>query len=295
MIEHDNIIYIRDFTEIGGVETFTYELAKRYKDLDIAVVCKTICTNQLKRIRKICPIYIHYDQKVICKVAIINYDSSFIKYICNEAKIYQVIHADYSNPVYKSVPTHERVYKYIAITKHIMKTFKELTGVNNIIQIYNPLEILVYEKRLVLISMTRLSKEKGKERMKLLARSLDQAKIPYIWYVFTNDTDEIDSENVIYLKPRLDVGYFLEQADYLVQLSDTEGLSYSINEALYRNIPVIVTPLPYLKEIGVIDKVNSYILEFDCSNIKDIVKNINNKPKFNFKKLNDSYDDILVR
>lgn len=73
------------------------------------------------------------------------------------------------------------------------------------------------------------------------------------------------------------------------------GLSYSINEALYRNIPVIVTPLPYLKEIGVKNGVNSWIMEFDCSNVEDIVKNITNVPKFEFKQLKDSYNKILSK
>ena len=76
-----------------------------------------------------------------------------------------------------------------------------------------------------------------------LAEELDEQRIDYIWYVFTNDTDAISSDNVIYMKPRLDISYWMDQADYLVQLSDTEGLSYSINEMLYRNKPVIVTPL----------------------------------------------------
>ena len=49
-IIHDNIIYVRDISEIGGVETFAYEMVKKYKDLDIAVVYKTAHWKQLERI-----------------------------------------------------------------------------------------------------------------------------------------------------------------------------------------------------------------------------------------------------
>ena len=126
-----------------------------------------------------------------------------------------------------------------------------------------------------------------------LARALDRANIEYIWYIFTNDTDSINSPNVKYMQPTLDVYKWLSRADYLVQLSDTEACSYSINEALYRNIPIIVTPLPYLEEIGVKNGVNSWIMEFDCSNIYDIVKNIKNVPKFKFKQLEDNYKNLL--
>ena len=68
MIEHENIIYIRDFSQLGGVETFTYELAKKYRDLDIAVVYKTAHDSQLKRVRKFCRTYQHTDQKIKCYI-----------------------------------------------------------------------------------------------------------------------------------------------------------------------------------------------------------------------------------
>lgn len=64
---------------------------------------------------------------------------------------------------------------------------------------------------------------------------------------------------------------------------------------MYRNIPVIVTPLPYLKEIGVEDGKNSYIVDFDCKNVEEVAKKITNKPKFEFKRLDDIYDKILKK
>lgn len=138
---------------------------------------------------------------------------------------------------------------------------------------------------IILVSATRLSPIKGKERMIKLSNALDNAGIKYIWYIFTNDKNAINNPNVVYMKPRLDVGRWISKADYVVQLSDTEACSYTINESLYRNIPVIVTPLPYLEEIGVKDGKNAWILNFDCSNMKHIIDNIYNIPKFEFKKL----------
>lgn len=293
MIEHSNIFYVKDISIIGGVETFLYELVKKYKDYDIAVVYKTANVNQLKRLRKYCKAYKHINQKIKCNVAIINYDTSIIDYICENAKIYQVIHADYENEAYRwKPPTHKRIYKYIAITKHIEESFKRMTGFDNVILSYNPLKI-EKSKKLVLLSATRLSRIKGKDRMIALANELDRQHIDYIWYIFTNDKNEIPNKNVVYMTPRLDIGYWFDNCDYVIQLSDTEGLSYTINEALYRNKPIIVTPLPYLNEIGVKDDINAYILNYDCSNVKDIVSKIKNIPKFEFKKLKDKYNTIL--
>lgn len=294
MIEHDNIFYIRDLSEIGGVETFIWEMVKKYQSYDIAVVYKTAHRKQLERLDKCCMCYKHTNQKIKCKTAIINWDTSIIEYIEDGADIYQTIHGDYSNPVYTWRPlTHPRIKKYICITKHVLKTFSELMKVDNVMLGYNPLSIDQQDKLLILVSATRLSPIKGKNRMIKLADALTAAGINYIWYIFTNDTDAIKNDNVVYMKPRLDVGKWIAKADYVVQLSDTEACSYTINEALYRNIPVITTPLPYLEEIGVKDGINAYILDFDCNNMKHIVDNIMNIPKFNFKRLEDSYDGLL--
>lgn len=297
MIEHDNIFYVRDISVIGGVETFVYEMVKKYKDNDIAVVYKTAHPNQIKRLKKYCRVYCHTTQRIKCKVAIINYDVTIIPYIDEDADIYQVIHADYENPAYKwKPPTHQRIKKYIAITKYIEKSFKKIMGLDNVIQIYNPLTVEKQDK-IVLVSATRLSRVKGRERMVLLSNEMDKQGIDYIWFIFTNDTDKsgFNPEKVIYMEPRLDIGWFMDIADYLVQLSDTEGLSYSINEMLYRNKPVIVTPLPYLDEIGVKHGENAYIMQFDGSNVEDIVKSIRKKPTFNFKTLKDDYSKIIVK
>lgn len=229
-------------------------------------------------------------------MAIINYDISIIDFIDESADIYQVVHGDYENEVYTwQPPTHPRIKAYIGVTKYIRDSFKRITGLDNVIYGYNPLTIEEQPKKLVLVSATRLSPIKGKDRMVKLANALDTAKIDYIWYIFTNDVDAINSPNVVYMKPRLDIGYWMDQADYIVQLSDTEACSYTINEALYRNKPVIVTPLPYLSEIGVKDGLNAYIMKFDCSNISNIVKKIHKVPSFTFKQLQDSYDKILAK
>lgn len=296
MIEHDNIIYISYISEIGGVETFAYELAKAYKDRDVAVVCKTIDKKQLKRLSKICWVYTHTDQYIKCKTAIINYDTSIINFICREADIYMTIHADYEHSFYKNkFPQHERIKSYIGITKHIVESFKRCTGNQNIMLGYNPLTVDEDDNYITLVSATRLSSIKGKNRMIELAKTMDRLKINYIWYVFTNDKEEIPSDNVVYMKPRLDVSRWIEKADYVVQLSDTEACSYTINEALYRNVPVIVTPLPYLEEIGYRDGKTGYTIEFDCSNIEEVAKKLQNIPEFKFKRLKDKYGELFTK
>lgn len=46
---------------------------------------------------------------------------------------------------------------------------------------------------------------------------------------------------------------------------------------------------------GVKDGENCYIVNFDLSNIDEVAKKIEKKPKFKFEKLKDSYDTILAK
>lgn len=163
-INHANIIYMPHISPLGGIETYVYEMIKKYKDLDIAVVSKRCDPIQAKRIKKYCKLYIHTNQEIKCKVAIINYDTSIINYINEDAKIYETIHGDYTNRKrynYRLPPTHERITGYIAITKYLEKEIGKLLNTDKMVMSYNPLTI---EKKecLTLVSATRLHKEKRK-------------------------------------------------------------------------------------------------------------------------------------
>ena len=73
IIKHANIVYVAEISVIGGVETFVYEMVKKYHDLDIAVVCKQCDPLQAKRIKKYCRLYKFTGQKIDCKVIVINH------------------------------------------------------------------------------------------------------------------------------------------------------------------------------------------------------------------------------
>ena len=291
MIEHSNIIYMPVISALGGIETYVYELVKKYRHLDIGVVCKQIDDKQRIRLARFVPVYIHKNEEIICDVAIINYDQSIIKYINDKAKIYQTIHADYTKDIYREKPKpHPRVTAFITITKYLDN---KLDYLGKRIMSYNPLTIENHSF-LTIVSATRLHKNKGPQKMLQLARALDRLGIDFIWYVLTSDKYVINHPNMITLDPRLDVYKWLEIADYVCLLSDSEACSYTINEALYRNIPVIVTPLPYLEEIGYKDGKTGYTVEFDCKNIEEVAKKLVNIPKFEFKQLEDKYDKIFT-
>lgn len=296
MIKHANIIYMPTISALGGIETYVYELVKKYHNLDIAVVSRYCDEKQRERIEKYCKVYIYTNEDIDCKVAIINYDQSIIPHINKEAKIYQTIHADYTSDIYENKPKdNPRVTGFICITEYLQDKMSAYLPKEKLLYNFNPLTIEDNEKPIILVTASRLHKNKGVERMKKLILEMDKQNISYIWYIITNDIGVIQSPNVIIIKNRLDVSRFVNQATYVVLLSDSEACSYTLNEALYRNIPIITTPLPYLDEIGVRNNENAYIIDFNCENISDVVSKIKSVPKFNFKRIEDNYDKILSK
>lgn len=299
MIEHDNIIYVYSINSIGGVETFAYELAKKYKDNDIAIVCKMIAKNQLKRLRKLCNVYIHTTEQINCKVIITNWDTSILKYVNKDAKVYTVLHTDYSHSSQTGLPIDDPRITYIGITEDSMKKFQSITKIDRTILCRNPLTLEKEEKPLILMSASRLTKEKGGHRLLALANALDRLKIKYIWFIFTTNeysTNPVwNNKNIIHMENRLDLDFFYNIADWYIQCSEVEGDSYSLKEALYRGKPIVACELPYFKEIGIENNKNALFLDLDCENVNEVAEKMQKPLKFTFEPIKDEYDKIIVK
>lgn len=288
---YDNIFYFSRINKIGGVESFFYYLAKKYQDRDILIVYTTGNEDQLRRLRKYVRVHQHTaGDRYKCKKAFFNYNCEIID--CIEAEEYiQIIHADYkAQDIMPEYPN--RINKFLGVSKHVCETFKEHTGYDCEL-CYLPLVLDKPKKVLNLISATRLTAEKGRDRMIKLANTLDQAGVPYLWHVFTNSEDPFKNPNIVLMKPRLDITRFIQTADYLVQLSSTEAYCYTVAEALSLGTPVIVTDLPVYKEIGLTKK-NSIKLPLDMSEIP-IDKMMQGFGEFEYRARKDKWDNILVK
>lgn len=268
-----NIFYFRNISEIGGIETFLYYLSKEYSDYDITIFYNNADKKQLERLKEYVRCIKFRGQEIECEKAFFNYNLDIIDNV-KAKEYYQIIHGDYK--AIKVKPnTNEKITKYLGVSQLVCDTFKELTGMEAEC-IYNPVKIDKPKKILRLISATRLTGEKGLKRIETLANKLNADKIPFEWQIFTTNTN-INIDNVIVRKSRLNILDYIAQSDYLVQLSDSEGYCYSLVEALSLNVPVICTNMPVLKEIG-INENNAYVLDMNMSNI-DTDKIYNNIPK----------------
>lgn len=289
----ENAFFVNDFNVIGGVESWMYYLARKYRDRDIVVFYKTGHPDQIERLRKYVEVR-KYDpgEEIRCRRAYYNYACLGIDTTKAEEYIY-CIHADY---VRQNIPfkRHEQLNRFIAVSRTAQESFYQKYGIESEI-VHNPVVAEQQRKVLHLISATRLTREKGYDRMVVLANKLKRAGIPYIWTVFTNQK-EIDQTLFCRKEPTLDIMPYISDADFLVQLSDSEASCYSVREALILKTPVIVTNIPTFTEMGVKDGENGFLLELDMSNV-DVTEIYNRRLDFVPPKgiLKDEWSSVLGR
>ena len=290
---YDNVFYYGHVSPIGGVETFFYEVARKYADWDLTLLYKSGDSKQLQRIAEYIRVKRWNGEKIQCKKLICGYSFDLRDLDLFEAEEYiQVIHADFVVLRDRITPKLDKRFRYLAVSENNAVTFEQLTGIRPEI-CYNPITVDKPRKVLHLISATRLSSEKGFGRMQKLADALDAAGVRYVWTIYTDTNLRLKSPNVIYAEPRLDIRDYIADADYLVQLSDTEGYPYSLLEALCLKTPVIVTDLPSNPDSQVVDGVNAWVLPFDMSEIP-VDKIVKGLKRFSYKPREDGWGDILV-
>lgn len=286
-MKYNNIFYFSNINSIGGVETYFYYLAKKYSRNDIAILYKTADANQLARLSKYARCICYNGTPVKCKKAFFSYTIDIINNVIADEYI-QIIHANYleQNVTPNISP---KITRFIGVSKEVCKAFEIVSG-RKCELCYNPIVIDQPKRIIKLISATRLTKEKGKDRIKRLGWILNQCGIDYIWLVFTNDKKAIDNPNIIYRNPSFDITSYINDADFLVQLSDSEAYCYSVVESLLLGKPVIVTDLPIYNELG-LDDTNSIKLplDFDSLDIKKLYQDYN----FTYEPPEDKWNKFL--
>lgn len=287
----ENIYYQSQINQLGGTTTTAINFAKKYSGYDCAIVYRRGDPARVAEIAKYMPVIKYTGQKLKCKKLFVNYDMSICDKI--EADEYiRIVHVDYrhNKQVNKNDMTHLKINKYIGVGVEVAKGFTELTGIPCEV-CYNVIDVPKPQKCLHLISTTRLGAEKGKDRMLKLCQMLDNAGIPFEWDIYTKLPDTFNSKSVTLHAPINNVVDKVAEADYLVQLSDTEGYCNSVVEALACQVPVIVTPVPSILEIGVKDGENGYVVPFDMDFDVKKLKKIPKVAKMTFPK--DHYTEYL--
>lgn len=288
-----NVFFFDQINSIGGIETFFYQLGKKYgKDFDITLFYRTGDAKQIQRLSQ----YIHVrkyreGQIIRCKRAFATFNASILDYIEAE-EYYQMLHGDYT--AMRIFPKdHPKIQGRISVSETVRESYFKSVGIDSIVS-YNPFTPEKPREVLNLVSATRLTVEKGWTRMEQLANALEREGVQFTWTVYTDAPNKaVKSQNIILRPPRLDIIDFIANADYFIQLSDCEGYCYSVVEALSVGTPVIVTDIPVMHEIGVVNGKNGWILPLSMQNlpIEDISRGLK---KFKYEAPDDKWGELLA-
>lgn len=294
----DILIYISNYNRIGGVERFVENFCKRMsKHYNVTLLFENCAYNDMLiemsdfcNIEKLDKSKQYKTDYFICSTA---WGYNPYDHITAKKQI-QIVHADYTHVIANwnfKYEKHKNCTHHVAVGELVKKAFEIATPYKIDAIIYNLLDNTiklpkkVKNKVLNLITVSRLSGEKGFDRMAKLAKILDTNKIKYEWNVYGNIDNQYNNDIINKFSSSKSVKFKgvlrnpfpeIAKADYLVQLSDTEGFAYSVYEALQCKTPCIITPFASGNE-QITDGVNGYIVPFDLKDI-DLNKIINNIP-----------------
>lgn len=300
--KYANVFYQQRFAYIGGVETYEFETLYKYAKLGYELDLfygSSPSPEQIKRIAEVIGedhIHKYNGETIYCERAFVNYDMyGFIENVYAD-EIINVNHANFYIQDNFPIHDHKKITKKIGVSDVVSKAYKKRCG-QKIETCYNPISLREHDRDrvLTLISACRLTAEKGGKRMADLMRLLDEAKIKYYWHIFTDNDKRIGGDNVCYHKPTLEIRPYINNADYVVQLSDSEGYCYTVLEALCLGTPVIVSDIEIFKEMGVVNGKNGWILPLDMKDVP--IKQIYEKQLkgFKYQPKEDNYEKYLTK
>lgn len=264
--KRDTIVYFSDFNIIGGIETWIYNLSKRY---EFSVVYRNIPVEQRNKFKDI-EFIKDVGQPIECDTLIftlIGYDPNI-----KAKKRILFIHGVYTDESQYVMPECDEIY---AVSKVAAECFEKVSG-RKVKVLYNLVDIEETTKPLIIGVFSRLSKEKGKWRIEYLIDKLKASNKPFLMLIFTDLPFDESDKRVIFFEPVMNPTGWMSKCDYICQLSDTEAGCLTMQESLKMGIPVITTKLPILEEFG-INETNAKILDFDMSNLD--IEDLWNIPK----------------
>jgi glycosyltransferase involved in cell wall biosynthesis len=272
-IYHSNIIHK------GGIETFLFVFCKQLsKHYNITLYYSTANIDTLLNIGN----YVNcrkYTGETIQADYVIFASAWGVIPKVKASKVIQMIHADlraYADSKMFNLKPNPQATHYVSVSNQVQKSLSELHNLESHV-IYNLIDtdIPVYPKNknkvLTIVTACRLSKEKGIERCIALSKLLP---FDHEWIIYgetpnTSYKQQLQSlafNTSIKFRPFTnDPHPIFANADWVAQLSDTEGFCYTIQESLYQRTPILATPFPSISEFK--NKKSIQIIDFDLKNI----------------------------
>ena len=170
---------------IGGIETFIYSFCLNMKKYyDIIVLYNEMDIEQIRRLQPhVKVLKNNLKTKIICDNLIVNRITDSVPNNIIYNKKIQMIHCCKLVDNWKVNQNNDVI---IPVSSTVKESFKEDIGEHKN-EVINNLMYPIERKRVLrLITGTRLTFEKGKNRIITLAKELNKKQIPFIWTIFTD-------------------------------------------------------------------------------------------------------------
>lgn len=278
------IIYVSNLESLDGIYTWILDFVRALRtDYDITVMTKQWNPHLRDELASIVNTSEwEENQQYATDILLSMYDFKDRPQNIKADKSYTILHCDYGGIDYKIPPSFSDKGNYIAVSKYVADNFSRRFNIpcDYVEGLMKPKPNP--KKVLRLISCTRLSQAKGSERMKELCRLLKANDIRYTWdnYSAGGIMNLMYRNRDIAIRkccPNDELLDYIADADYLVQLSESEGYCRAVHEALLVGTPVIVSDIPIFQNV-VVNGYNGYRVPLDMKgiNIRKIAENVPN-------------------
>lgn len=272
-VSFDNIVYVGTYCcgTFNGYISWLINIGKSFSDKhNICVVYDKIIPVTLARFNEYFDCFEYSNQFLFsCSNLICTYSTYFYPHnIVYSGESLMFIHglmSDYPNACHFSDDIYDR---YVAVSKIASLKAKGYFPTDNIEAILNPyvLEKEAVRPHLKLVSAQRSAAGKGLDKIDKFAKILDALEIPYTWNCFTDKYQGTNRGGLIYRQPVTNVVDYVQDADYVVLLSNSESFAYTLIEGLVSRVKVITTPLEICSELKIVDGENGFIVPFEYFN-----------------------------
>lgn len=281
--------YYHHINSIGGVEIAILNLIERLHTLYEITIAYSLSNSDIEMLIRMSEFssIVNLNHKQI-EVDTVVYCSLY----CQKDKITAKRHLRWLHgcltDMKASLPINDKIDDYIAVGKVCKEQLDLQLKDKKSHLIYNELNSKIYElagksksnKKLTLVTVSRISREKGFERMLKVSDKLKENGIDYIWNIVGEGYDkkyealikkQAPDEWKFYGKLENPFPY-IKNADFLLQLSDYEAFGFVLLEALVLGTTVITTDYSSASEM--INDSNGYIIKKDLSDFKTDIFNL---------------------
>ena len=279
----DVMVFHKLLYVIGGAETALVNMARAFYDRKITFVFQSANLEQALKIGQYCDVYIDGGEETYqCDVLILTLCDAYgcVKGRVKARKIYQQVHADWASMKKNTKEWRNFTWRpdsdvdaTIAVSETAQKGLKTAFRTPIASKVVRNIILKPERPHRTFLSLTRLTSEKGAERIVAMVKRFHEEKRDFTWFIAATpsasgvvEKELANDESVVFIKPGIHAQGLIQSVDYLIQLSDTESYCYSVHEALLIGKPCICTRIPEFTKI-IKDGENGYLVRLDLKDL----------------------------